>query len=273
MRLKSRLRAYIATGIYIFVELFLPRIHRNNWGQTRVLLFHHLDKPAVFKRVLMKLQRRYNIISFTQYLVGDIATDKVNVIISFDDGYESWYTNGLSLFKEFAISPLFFINSDFVEVNDSNSFLYCESKIKTWPEKPISWSELRSFLQRGFEIGGHGLGHTDLTGKGDAAFKADLVVSDRRLIAEKLGYSPRSFSYPYGRYDESVIKLVAAAGYQYAFTSDSGFLLKEQFPCKLKRTNIGMRTPIVVCALVEGWGEHLTLWAKWLRKLLGISDA
>lgn len=273
MYLKSRLRAYIATGIYLLIDLFFPHIHRCNWGQTRVLVFHHLDKPAVFKKGLMKLKKRYNIISFNQYLSGKVAADKVNVIISFDDGYASWHTYGLHLFRDFKICPLFFVNSDFVDADDLASLSYCNFRIKTWPERSIAWGELHAFMQMGFEIGGHCHGHTDLAGKHDEMFKSIMIVNDRKLIAEKLGCSPRSFAYPYGRYDELAVKLVAAAGYQYAFTSDSGFLSREQFPFKLKRTNVGMRPSVVMCAFVEGWSERLTLGAERLRKLLSINNA
>lgn len=85
----------------------------------------------------------------------------------------------------------------------------------------MSWDQLAGLIDRGHEIGSHGLTHELLTLLDDHSLEAEVVES-RGLIEEKLNQPVRSFSYPNGDVDERVAQVVASAGYRCAVTTETG---------------------------------------------------
>ena len=67
------------------------------------------------------------------------------------------------------------------------------------------------------EPGSHGLDHSDLTGLGCSELDNQLMIS-RRVIRDEAGIDARSFSYPFGRYNDRVVSAVRKAGYDAAFS-------------------------------------------------------
>ena len=81
MRIKSNLRHLIVLFFW-----FIGRgTEEGSEGKTRVLVFHHLDKPERFIKTIISLKKRYNFVSFEDFLSGNVRKDKVNLIVAFDD--------------------------------------------------------------------------------------------------------------------------------------------------------------------------------------------
>lgn len=68
----------------------------------------------------------------------------------------------------------------------------------------------------GMTIGGHGLSHQHLPRMPDQ--RRD-IAEGLRVITQILGTCPTTFSYPYGSYDESTLRLMNEFGMVYAFTT------------------------------------------------------
>ena len=221
MKIKSKIRHLV-----VLLYLLFGRSRKNEMqGLTRVLVFHHLDKPDLFEKIVILFKRRYNILSFQDFLDGKKSLDKMNIIISFDDGYKSWFNNGFKIFKRHEIKPIYFINSDFIDCKNDAARKYCTQYIKTWSEDSLEWSDVNSLLSIGGEIGSHTICHTDLSCDSlNNNDKFSRVMNDKILIERILSKSVRAFSYPFGRWGNSATKVVQSAGFKYAFTSDSGFL-------------------------------------------------
>lgn len=257
MQIKNKIKRLI-----LIIYLFIGR--KNNSGKdktsrTRVLVFHHIDKPKRFEKIISSFKKKYNFISFEQYLRGEVDKKNINLILAFDDGYKSWFSVGEPIFKKYNIKPLLFVNSDFIDLDRSGAHEYCVSNINTWKEDSLSWSDLLALNNIGCEIGGHTLKHTDLTKKDtDHEYITNSIIKDKANIDLKLHQNTRIFAYPYGRWNKDSIKTSCSAGYKYSFTSDSGWLEDSKSNYKLLRTNVGMRTPLVARSFVEGCSEILT---------------
>lgn len=263
--LKSRLKVFLATLLYL-ISKCLPYDFSINWkGKTRVLVFHHIDDIYRFRSIIASLKKNYHLISFSQYIAEERSKDKLNIIISLDDGYKSWYVNAFSIFLEYDIHPIIFVNSDFIGLSQGKSLAYSSVVIKTWGEPSLSWDELACLRKIGTEVGGHTIGHNDLTAGLDMNVHKYSIIHDRKTLAENLKCEIRSFAYPYGRYNGSSIKLVEEAGYTYGFTSDSGYLDESEGPLLLKRTNVGLRHAISVRAIAEGWLDIVTMIVKLVK--------
>ncbi|GLO59657.1 hypothetical protein MACH09_01650 [Vibrio sp. MACH09] len=264
--MKSKFRYILIASLY-FLSYFFPR--KKHFGKTKIIVFHHIDNPVQFEEVINKLSRKYNFISFEDYISGNIDKRKINLIFSLDDGYESWFTYGRPIFNSFNISPILSINSDFMNLDKKDSFAYCKNHINTWPEKALSWQQLNELNSSSVLISSHGLEHVDMICHNLSYLnKVNCVSNDKLYLEEKLGCKIKAFTYPYGRYNSDSIDIIKGLNFDFAFTSDSGFLSDEQFPYKIKRTNIGMRGYYVTCGFIEGFDEVLTSISSRVRKLI-----
>ena len=128
------------------------------------------------------------------------------LLITFDDGYLGEYTYGYTVLKWMGFHGTFFVHTDFVGT--------VTSKVH------MSWDQLREVDQQGlFKIYAHTVTHPNLPD-----VKKDQLISelrDSRLAVEKhLGGSRPYMAYPYGNFDDAVLK-VARQYYSMAFTLDN----------------------------------------------------
>ena len=82
----------------------------------------------------------------------------------------------------------------------------------------MSWLQIKELDAIGVEIGSHSLTHRHLPALDDINLKQELSVS-KQVLEDKLGKAVTSFAYPYGEYNQRVIKAVIDSGYTCAFTT------------------------------------------------------
>lgn len=143
------------------------------------------------------------------------------VIISFDDGYEDFYTDVMPIIKRQNIKVVAYIIPGFLD----------KLNYMTWEQvKEISASGL-------VEIGAHTMHHASLGRLSDESARAE--INDSKIILElSLGKKITTFAYPYGHYNEQTPDLVSSSGFTSAVTTDEGtnenldskFLLKRIHP-------------------------------------------
>jgi peptidoglycan/xylan/chitin deacetylase (PgdA/CDA1 family) len=78
---------------------------------------------------------------------------------------------------------------------------------------PLSWAEITSLSNAGWEIGSHTRSHPDLTTLGGQELDVELAGS-RADLEQRLGRPCRSIAYPYGFVDARVVQAAERAGYQ-----------------------------------------------------------
>jgi peptidoglycan/xylan/chitin deacetylase (PgdA/CDA1 family) len=267
MNIKSNLRHLLI----LFFSIIGRDTEKGSEGKTRVLVFHHLDKPDRFEKTIIALKKKYSFVSFRDFLLGDVCKDKVNLIVAFDDGYKSWSISGAQIFKRHSIQPMLFVNSDFIGLASKDAYEYCQKHINTWREESLTWIQLKELKKIGCIIGGHCFEHTDLT---DCKLKqgdiCELVQKDNKKISEELDQDTNIFAYPYGRWNDSVVGEVSTTDYRYAFTSDSGYLDDSDSELTLKRTNVGMRPSWIAQAYASGCAERVTSDMAKLRAIFDV---
>ncbi len=261
---RSHTRLALATGLFLLSRLLPPTFRLQHKGKTRVMVFHHLDEPERMKKILTVLQTHYHFLSFRDYLAGHKSKDRLNIIIACDDGYRSWYTHGLPLFRIFGIRPLLFINSDFVELTGVQAQEFARQNILTRPEEPLSWGQIHELKDAGAEIGGHTRDHANLITCADD-HRRRTIGEDRAILTEKLGTDIRSFAYPFGLYNAACAAAVQSAGYVYGFTSESGFLEDSEGPYYLRRSNLGLRSAFTARAVAEGYADLVSELIRWVK--------
>jgi peptidoglycan/xylan/chitin deacetylase (PgdA/CDA1 family) len=142
------------------------------------------------------------------------------IVLTFDDGYRSDYTNALPVLRARGWPGVL----DLVLANMR----------PVWGLPPRL---VRALIAAGWEIDSHTLTHADLT-RVDPQRLALEVAGSRRALRRKFGVPVDFFCYPAGRYNAAVVAEVAAAGYLGATTTRYG-LAEPNEPYTLRRFRVG----------------------------------
>ncbi len=130
------------------------------------------------------------------------------VVITVDDGYDSFLTGALPLLVEYGVPATLFVNSGSIGGHEM-----------------LSWQDLRDLQGQGIEIGNHSGSHAffvDLPNDSrHEVFREDVESAQRRFLAQ-LGQEPGLFSYPFGEYDAGMKAVVEELGFAAAVTQTSG---------------------------------------------------
>jgi len=79
-------------------------------------------------------------------------------------------------------------------------------------ERPLDHCQLKNLASEGFEIGAHGYSHRPLCGLPPLEL-AQEVGPCKQILEDITGREVRMFSYPFGRYDASVVRALQEARY------------------------------------------------------------
>jgi peptidoglycan/xylan/chitin deacetylase (PgdA/CDA1 family) len=149
---------------------------------------------------------------------GRSAPRDGSVLVTIDDGCPSVRTHALPILRRHRIPAVVFVPA---------------GEILDHPEPPpahetdgsrMSWPELTELVDAGIVIGSHAFTHHSL-GRMPAEAAREQLERSRALIRERTGQTASAFAYPFGTradYTPATAALVAAAGYDCAFTSQHG---------------------------------------------------
>jgi peptidoglycan/xylan/chitin deacetylase (PgdA/CDA1 family) len=127
------------------------------------------------------------------------------VALTIDDGFKSFYTNGLSIFKEFNYPFSLFIAVEYTERNYKDY---------------VTWKQLKEINKYG-NIEFHSYGHGHFGSMSDEAIKKDMDKG-LALMKKHLNYEPNLFVYPYGEYDDRVGAVMEAYNFKGVFNQNIG---------------------------------------------------
>jgi len=128
------------------------------------------------------------------------------IVITFDNGYASQYTNALPVLKGLGWAAV--ENLQLTGLAPS--------------EGGLTDAQIRGLAAAGWELDTQGLDHTDLTAL-DASQLSNDLTSARQMMQSQYGVTPNWFSYPSGDYNPTVTAAVRAAGYTGAMTVNQGW--------------------------------------------------
>ena len=158
------------------------------------------------------LDRGYRGTTFEQAVTSPPAPR--TVAVTFDDGYRSVLTEALPILDLLGLPATVFVATDFVGRDAPMSW----PGIDQWVGGPheeelvgLSWDDLASLQNAGWEIGSHTCSHPQLSRLDDRGLRHELEES-RRTCEERLGRC-RTLALPYGDGDERVIRAAEEAGY------------------------------------------------------------
>ncbi len=143
------------------------------------------------------------------------------VVLSFDDGYRSQYTDALPVLKRRRWPGVLNLTT---------------GTLRGYPR--LHRVHVRRMIAAGWQLDAHTVSHPDLT-KVDDATLAEEVAGSRAAIRERFGVTAEFFCYPYGRFDARVVEAVRQAGFLGATTTRPGLASADDDAFALDRVKAG----------------------------------
>jgi peptidoglycan/xylan/chitin deacetylase (PgdA/CDA1 family) len=203
-----------------------------------VLMYHHIQSEDA-----AKADKQTNLTTYTdyfkkqmQYLKDDgyhVATmqDLVNffdngtpippksVLLTFDDGYEDFYTDAYPILQSFGYKATMFTPTGLMDNPDY-----------------LTWDQIMS-MNGGILFGNHTWSHKNV-GVSVSIMQYEISTADTQLSDHNLN-SPKVFAYPYGLDTPASESYLKSLGYKAAFTEISGSVLCKKQRFALPRIRIG----------------------------------
>lgn len=202
------------------------------------LMYHHIQtKEAattakqtgltvytdIFKNQMQYLKdKNYNILTIDNlinFFDNGTPIPKHSVLLTFDDGYQDFYTGAYPILSSFGFHTTVFIPTGLI--NNPNYL--------TWDEIP----QMNSLVL----FANHTWSHKNVQVSG-SSMQYEISTADTQLSTRGLN-SPKIFAYPYGLESSQAESYLSSLGYKVAFTTVSGNILCKQKRFALPRIRIG----------------------------------
>ena len=167
-----------------------------------------LTSPEHLEAHLRFLQRRGYRFLTAEELLDEGGPQPRLAVVTFDDGFRNWLTGALPVLKRLGVRGTFYVCPGL--------FGLPHPELVGAQAALLDERGARELVAAGMELGSHSLTHPDLRKLDDEALAFELA--DSKTAVERITGRPcRTFAYPYGLYDERVVRAVGAAGYELAF--------------------------------------------------------
>ena len=193
------------------------------FGDGHIFVYHRFDdnRYPTTNTSTTELKREFSYLKKNGYkvvpLIDIVNKVKANkkvpnnwVALTIDDGFKTFYTNGLPIFKKYNYPFTLFI-----------AVKYTEKKYKDY----VSWKQLKEIAKYG-DVEFHSYGHGHFGQMSNEAIKKDMDKG-LALMKKHLNYEPRLFVYPYGEYDARVEKVMEPYNFQAVFNQNIGAIQGE----------------------------------------------
>lgn len=140
--------------------------------------------------------------------------------VTFDDAAASVYELAAPVLAELRTPATVFVATDFPDRGASMDWPGLDAWVGGKHDRELrcmSWDQLGSLTERGWEIGSHTCSHPHLTEVGDKRLAEELVAS-KGECERRLDRPCRSLAYPYSDVDVRVARAARDAGYTVAAT-------------------------------------------------------
>lgn len=242
--------------------------------KTCVLLYHSLgDDPYslpvhIFESQMQFLAENANVTSLRALLRGELADDRINCAITWDDGYESVHRRAFAILNKYKYPATLYVTTGLIGERDP---LMSDRDKGVFPGLPmLTWEQLRELRDGMFDIGAHLVHHLDLTGLTPEHARAELTLS-KRAVEQNVRRPCLDFAYPWGLANQRCAQWVREAGYRSASTTRHGFVSAHCEPMLLPRLTVDRTYDVSdFQALIRGDWNYLAI-AHWARERLGLA--
>lgn len=202
--------------------------------EISVLLYHSVAKnnwyasidPEIFEKQLAYLKNNYQVVSLDKiiaYVKGEGELNDKSAAITFDDGYLDNFTQAWPILKKYNLPFTVFVTTNLESHQGLNNDF-----------QRVTWDQLKQMSVSGADIGGHSQNHQDLDKLSTVELNQEIVNCQSDLEVN-LGKQAKNFSYPGGKFNETVVRAVQGAGFVSACVAKNGLIKKGDDAYQIKR--------------------------------------
>jgi peptidoglycan/xylan/chitin deacetylase (PgdA/CDA1 family) len=157
--------------------------------------YHQINtSPQVFASQMKWLRRSgYRTITLSEAMNGMDSKSNLSktVVLTFDDGYQDFFTDAFPVLKQCGFQATVFLASD--RIRDTAACLEGANY--------LTWNEVRELHAEGVRFGSHSVTHADFRSLSPEQIDYELGYS-KETIEQQIGSPVESFSYPFGLPEE-----------------------------------------------------------------------
>ena len=186
--------------------------------------------------------------TFVAWLDSKLELPQRSFLLTFDDGFLGVHDHAAPILSALGWPATVFLVSSLIGKRDS----WCEAHNPSGATYPLmDAGQIRELQGQGFRFESHTRSHADLPTLDDDALRTELAGS-RADLEDLLGNRVDYLAYPFGRYDERVLKAAKAAGYAAAFSTQPGFNRHDIDRFRLRRLDVfGTDTPAALVRKIQ----------------------
>lgn len=221
------------------LSIFSPLIQTKIWPQrarTPILMYHEIgggqrgpehpyyhtatSQSEFEKQIRFLSENGYRSVALAEVLERKVTNSKQaskRIAITFDDGYESFYTKAFPILCKYGFSATVFLPTAFIgDTRRLFKGIGC-----------LTWDEVRYLNSRGIDFGSHTVDHPQLRDLPRSEIERQLR-SSRGAIEDELGSRVTTFAYPFAfpEADRAFVpvlrNLLAESGYEYGVSTIIG---------------------------------------------------
>ena len=216
--------------------------------KSKVIFYHDIDSDKKYTDMSTNLElfkKHINIIRENGFeIVNEITKPLGQIEICFDDGFLGLYDN-IELIKELNIPIHLFVVSSYLEK---------ENHINT--EQLILLNKLKQI-----KISSHTQTHKDLNLASESLLRNELENS-KNLLEGLLNISVDTICYPEGKFNDTLVELAKAVGYNRQYSSLPGFYFNDFLPNVKRRSLVQFAGEKEFKAIIKGGDHVLAFWYK-----------
>jgi len=195
----------IAFAMSLFADAHIFVYHR--FGDTRHLSTN--TSIEVLKKQFDYFKRHgFEVIPLSKLVktlnAGQPVSDKW-IVLTIDDSFKSFYTNGLPVFKAYGYPFTLFVYTKASEAGYGDF---------------MTWDQINEAKRYG-ELGFHSHTHPHMVSQSDDTLKKEFEMG-LALMQKRTGETPKYFAYPYGEYDARVKRMAKHFGFDAIINQNVG---------------------------------------------------
>ena len=208
------------TKVLFLLSLLTPYL----LADGHIFVYHRFDdfRYPTTNTSTSELKREFSYFKKNGYKIVPLIdiVNKVNtgekvpnkwVALTVDDGFRSFYKNGLPIFKQYNYPFTLFI-----------AVKYTEKKYKDY----VTWKQLQEISKYG-QVEFHSYAHGHFGTMSDKAIEEDMDKGLALMKKHLKNFEPHLFVYPYGEYDERVAKVIGNYNFDAVFNQNIGAIQGE----------------------------------------------
>lgn len=201
-------------------------------------------KPAHFLEQMQFLKYKgIHTITLSQLVERNFDIYKEYVIITFDDCFNDVSEHALPVLLKLKMKATFFAVPGYDGLTRWGS-----AKLGRWSDSKegsfnipfhyVGKEQRRDLVVQGMEIGAHTIQHHNLTELSHEAMTSEIEGS-KKMLEDELGTEVKTFCYPRGKFDNTIINKVRTTGFIGACTTSPGYFYSGDDVFTIKRFGIG----------------------------------